>query len=114
MREIKFKAYDKKHKKFIGSCVFLEDGTIESDLSYSKPFDQEIIWLQYTGLKDKNGKEIWEGDIVKYIGFEGKDEGRIMEVIYPDCFDSEADKSIYNSGHWKTIGNIYENPELLK
>jgi len=111
MREIKFRAWDK-----LNNCMryFKEDECIRfSDFKdianhWSKP-------MQYTGLKDKNCKEIYEGDI-----------GEIIEmanfnylVIFKDgMFGVETkDYGFKRLGQFKfleIIGNIYKNPELLK
>ncbi len=106
MREIKFRAWHKKYKLmiYIPTMNEFSDGII-----YPSCYDiRDCILMQYTGLKDKNGKEIYEGDIldneekVKYIngGFDP------FCVAGWEC-TTEWEKII-------VIGNIYENSELLK
>ena len=76
-------------------------------------------FMQYTGLKDKRGKEIYEGDILE-VEWVGK---QIIEVYWHErsmCFDGRRPSGeAWNFGGWNTpqskvIGNIYENKELLK
>ena len=73
----------------------------------------KYIWMQYTGLKDKNGKEIYEGDILRDNDMRFKSKWEIKwKTIY-------SDEGYPIAVGWETydnvivIGNIYENPELL-
>ena len=81
----------------------------------------EIELMQSTGLKDKNGKEIFEGDIVDYKGREAvvKWHGSYASFIYRFVDGlkervSEWDPLFLACYNFEVIGNIYENPELLE
>ena len=109
MRELKFRAWDKKRKVFI--YIELRKNTYTCTLlsSISFPLDASE-WLQFTGLKDKNGKEIYEGNIVS---------GRYVDDLNGETFVNEEitelDPESPCRGYWEDceiIGNIYENPEL--
>lgn len=103
MREIKFRAWDFKNKEIIEDAM-----TLNGTLFYKD--NPNFVLLQFTGLKDKNGKEIFEGDIVKFkvIGGERKEV-----IIFEDgCF--LAGSFYLNRKDVEIIGNIYENPELLE
>lgn len=94
----------------------------EWDSSYTdcvgEVVDTETVG-QYTGLTDKNGTKIFEGDIVEYIT--GKDFSNVAQIIFKDC--QFLCKDIHNrmitqpafmNVEFEVIGNIYDNPELLK
>lgn len=107
MREIKFRAWDKNEKRWL-SFLEVNLAGFRNEISFYQDTSFEL--MQYTGLKDKNGKEIYEGDIMRVL-----DE--VGQVYYDDnnvcfCIDVERD---YNPciGRYEVIGNIYENPELL-
>ncbi len=84
---------------------------------------QGIIPLEYTGLKDKNGKEIYEGDIVRIKQYNYDSEWRLctLTLVSPITFTSDCQffpTKLVNNRLWEpdteVIGNIYENPELLE
>jgi len=133
MREIKFRAWDKKEKAMVYDVIVkgiwkskidpftwfvevIKDFDEFDEPIYFNPYDVEL--MQYTGLKDKNGKEIYEGDVVECVSCKEKD--RKYKVTWCDKFlgfvlEHKKEKyqiSIFND--FKVIGNIYENPELLE
>jgi len=125
-REIKFRAWDKKTKQFIPPEIFAvgftghvwEWNTEKKRLSNA---DGQYELMQFTGLKDKNGKEVYEGDIIKKLitreGFEP--EHSFTEVKWKKVEDNwDQDGFVgfttYPAEDGEVIGNIYENPELLK
>jgi len=121
MREIRFRAWNKRIKKFVFDVVIENGGNIGQAYGHSSeghggiigvknyPNRKNIIIQLYTGLKDKNGKEIYEGDIFKY---EGNDEKMTVEYDMEEygCYGWNVDANETK----EVIGNIYENPELLK
>lgn len=137
MREIKFRAWDKENKEMLDiEDLHWDDCTREfliRTTMYSDYFDiQDMILMQYTGLKDKNEKEIYEGDILKIPEWLWQDNQEICVCIYAekhqtnevigfglyikDGYSGEYKISV-PSDEWdefEVIGNIYENLELLK
>jgi uncharacterized phage protein (TIGR01671 family) len=131
-REIKFRAWDTESKIMWKPLELFdlleanwefqsEDG--ESSLprkDYWMFSHKETIWMQYTGLKDKNGKEIYEGDILRLDAWD-----RPQQICFIEGAFCLADKNGNYTGdiHYihhaeipqaTVIGNIYENPELLE
>ncbi len=118
MRKIKFRFWNKVTKS-----LHYPDGW---DEIASRMRLVEMIPMQFTGLKDKNGKEIFEGDVLKWKDY-GRRSYRIYLIIWSEenaTFDldtikdssrnSVPDDRIYRTDtEAEIIGNIYENPELL-
>lgn len=109
MREIKFRAWDEINKRMIYGPT---PDSPSSSWILALP-DEGVVKMQYTGLKDNNGKEIYEGDIL--VGLivwyaVSRSISRVME------WDEDRDGwALLNPKYmWKIIGNIHENPELLE
>lgn len=129
----KFRAWHKTWKEMGKvTCIHFDDKQsvismfCEEEQASSALLDDEVILMQSTGLKDKNGKEIFEGDILEvtdkhswlevvsysqekamFVTEEINREFKVPESPLYDLLDSTFLK-------FKVIGNIYENPELLE
>ena len=134
MREIKFRAWDKKTKSFVNLSTCEVYFTTQNELFVGETIElgtheefNDFVLQQYTGLKDMNGKEIYEGDVIVI----DSDKDKIIYVIvyeYGEYLAITPNKNIdvFGSGYdqlslsmsgtedYKIIGNIYENPELIE
>ena len=123
----KFRAYDSGSlsRMYQPDEVMVGDGNIwiidEDSVAGDWIVNNDLNLMQSTGLKDKNGKEIFEGDIVDYKGREAviKWHGSYASFIYRfvDGLQervSKWDPLFLACYHFEVIGNIYENPELLE
>jgi uncharacterized phage protein (TIGR01671 family) len=118
-REIKFRAWDKMEEMvYIDDFYWFEEEGVHDSNGEGHYCHYEL--MQYTGLKDKNGKEIYEGDIIGNTKYSEMYPKQI--VFYNGSFGFwDKEDSIpeffmlyrYLSSR-EVIGNIYENPELLK
>ena len=136
MREIKFRAWDEGNKVMHFDFQFVKTGDEGNDwilfTSDKQPkfpinewssnpyFSQQLKIMQFTGLLDKSGKEIYERDIVKGYGYEVRNGKQIRpeRIFAINDFIKDAYRLLcITEGTGETIeviGNIYENPELLK
>ena len=113
MREIKFRAWKKSESRMIYWAELIEDPKRCID-ALTGVYLRAV--MQFTGLRDRRGREIYEGDIVQIKAHWSKTMPLIQEVIYEAAtflpFD-DSDWGWVSSGS-EVIGNIYENPELLE
>ncbi len=125
MREIKFRAWDTQLKRMYENYANVSGYGVHCEIA--RPVEtqsEQHIVMQYTGLLDKNGKEIYEGDIINLLP-----DGYVSELATVE-WDTEKASFIYRRiselelvnkqgiyVNWEpieVIGNIYENPELLE
>ena len=134
MREIKFRAWDNISKKMYPYALqwFCGELNVHKNTVHNGEWinigcgredgvvDYSYELMQYTWLKDKNGKEIYEGDIITCWAYQREkeeiNEWKKIEVTYKDgyfypfWYNAWWRSAVYNI---EVIGNIYENPELL-
>jgi len=142
-REIKFRAWDDLNKKWLlgyeyknlggfsltGECVLLgEWGGVFDTFMFGKDGKKwdDLKIMQFTGMKDKNDKEVYDGEIVTYKRSIGNWIGQYMITTHKIVFNEEIFAFVMEYGsqyiklrkHWgyeyEVIGNIYQNQELLK
>jgi len=122
MREIKFRAWDERRNEmeYEGFSITAEGiayytGNYREEMGGFKESD---ILMQYTGLKDKNGREIYEGDIFRFEDGSGLGVIFYSELLaaymwHPTDHDETMSTLLPESEIMEVVGNIYENGDLL-
>lgn len=108
MRKIKFRCLDTDNNKIVEPVIPI--GVSLSNINFLFNNIKNRKWLQYTGIKDKNGKEIYEGDVCRI-------EKEYTATDFHYDFEIKWDKIGWSNllvFECEVIGNIYENPELIK
>ena len=123
MKNLKMKAWNPAEKKMsapftLGNCC-QECGYIRADngnFQFEDSTYNPSIYLLYTGLKDKNNKEIYEGDIVNIGNYFAKVYWEFggFALMTKDSIRLLLEPTADKLKMYKVVGNIYENPELLK
>ena len=123
MREFKFRAWDRKPKKMYYSETEQFDDMLGFRFKHFEDLDNSPIYMEYTGMKDINGKDIYEGDIVEFKLYADGEKSRNICVVtfengefypHPDVYWPSDEYYGYEYSDFKVLGNIYENSELLK
>lgn len=136
MRTIKFRAWDSENKEMAGvvEIVFDQYGGMDVRTSRRMGINASALGpanlMQFTGLLDKNGKEIFEGDIVMVRSQYNEEDGTPAGIESPNRVEFRdgafrcgfhdmilmSKVTTGSEGNWnmEVIGNIHENPELLK
>jgi len=114
MKKIKFRAWSKRRNKWVSPMTSFS--FVTADLTTEFKDTEEISYSQYTGLKDKNGKEIYEEDILR---FSNGNIGKVFwsnlrsgfDVAFNGAIPEELDVRLADRS--EVVGNIYKNKELL-
>lgn len=103
MRAIKFRAWDKEENAMLDI----------SHWTVSMLSEDRLLIMQYTGLHDKNGKEIYEGDILQYTDNYNRPITGVVQYLGNGFWIEEKDETHYMPNDREVIGNAWENPELI-
>lgn len=117
MREIKFRAWNKTQLWMDNVWSIDWEHDLLCFSKHNQDFMEHYALMQFTGLKDKNGVEIYEEDIFNYrCGGTKQDSPYVVKdafELWKDIGEGEGD-SYYRMSDFEVIGNIYEHPHLLE
>lgn len=116
MKNIKFRAWDYDNEcMYDDSQIIIHEGTVFiGRIKFVHQISQDTELMQYTGLKDKNGIEIYEGDIVTHLDFKEPSEVTFSKGCFRiHDFTMANFEAVHPISKTEVIGNIYENSELL-
>lgn len=121
MRELKFRSWDRVNKILTYNpinAINFENQILLNDGKFYDIDKTDYILMQYTGLKDANGKEIYEGDVVKIENYkyviDYQDGSFGATWLQDDSVWYSCATSFFEERECVVIGNIYKNPELKK
>lgn len=130
MRSIKFRAWDKKTRQMSIPLMIKDISVVEFRENWFADMGwvfTELVWLQFTGLKDKLGNEVYEGDILKFNSSLHTLPDKFYEVYWSDggawfikekaksrSFDEGERINGFHLYYSEVMGNVYSHPELLK
>ena len=121
MREIKFRAWLTKKKAMAEVYTLGLTGIEYSTVSVNKELwsgvgNEDMVLMQFTGLSDKNGKDIYEGDVVTNVKFkDGSDYTNVnLHIYYENAHFGVGMAYLADVKELEVIGSMYENPDLIQ
>ena len=115
MRELKFRAWLADEKAMVEwNPMFFSDMSPVTHYGNEFPTGEDTVIMQYTGLKDKNGREIYAGDVIEFQYLTHMLRGVVAWHDRGACWLTSSFPGGGIPTHGEVIGNIHENPELME